>query len=194
MESLDNISQVAQTSTRGNSGIERTTGAAAAFLASRMSRRSFLGRVTKYSVASVAGAAGAGILVNPALATLTCDFSFTCDSGCAGDRRPPCGAGRSITCLGYTGSNCPSTGGTGGTCPNCSTACGSWHFSCPSCPSGIKTFTDCCATCDQCSAASSCVCKCDIDGVQRAHCCFKHCWKGGQSGCNYVVCRTQNCS
>ena len=197
MRSVGHLSEVTQTSTNERSGIERTTDAASAFLARRISRRSFLGRVTKYSVAGVAGAAGAGILVNPALATITCDCATTCTSGCTGDRNPPCGGSgshHSVTCLGLTGSGCPATGGNGGSCPSCSTQCGAWSCSCSSCPSGIKTFRDCCATCDQCSSASSCICVCDIDGVSRAHCCFKHCWPGGQSGCNYVVCRTQNCS
>jgi hypothetical protein len=167
--------------------LEGVTSHVAQALARNHSRRSFLGRVAKYSFAMTVGGAAAERFVEPALA-LACDCSGPgCSSGCTGDRSCNCAhCGHSVSCRGLTG--------TGGQCPSCTLACGSWVCSCSSCSSGYRLWTDCCANCDQCGQASSARCVVDTDGVSRPTCTYRHCYSGGESGCSFIVCRYEQCA
>jgi hypothetical protein len=153
------------------------------FVASRTSRRSFIARTTSVAAAAAVGAA---IFPDPA-AALACDCAGPgCTTGCGGDRSAGCDAnGHSVSCNGLTG--------VGGLCPPNSTACGAWTCSCSSCSSGVRLWTDCCATANQCHDASSCVCVPDTDGVTRGTCCHHHCYQGGPNNCNFIICRFEKC-
>jgi hypothetical protein len=155
------------------------------FVANRISRRSFIGRVSGVAAAAAAGAAA---FPDPA-AALTCDCpGGGCNTGC-NDRSKSCGVnGHSVTCGGLTGN--------GGQCPYYTVACGSWGCTCSSqCPgSQVRIWTDCCAIADQCSDPSSCRCVRDTDGVTRPTCCYGHCYQGGGTNCHHIVCRYQKCA
>jgi hypothetical protein len=177
------------------SRIESLTASAANRLATRSSRRSFIGLLSRVSLFAVTTPTILGLLADDASANLGCDcLGRPGDSGCTGSRLCSCGeCGHSVSCRGYTGSGCPSTGGTGGVCPPNTHACGVWTCPCPGCPGNLKTWTDCCTTAGQCVNPSSATCVCDTDGVTRATCTYKHFYAGGQAGCNFIVCRHTNC-
>ena len=175
----------------GTSTAETLTAGLSRRFASRHSRRSFVGRVSKYSIALTAGMAAANRVVEPAFGTLICDCGNAeqCGSGCTGDRPCPSGCdhcGHSISCLKLTGQ--------GGSCPSGTAYCGAWICSCDSCPSGFKQWSDCCANADQCSAESSCRCPSDTDGESRVTCCLRHCYAGGQDDCHFIYCRVTHCT
>jgi hypothetical protein len=156
-------------------------------VATRSSRRSFIGRAGRFAFVLAAGGAMATRFADPALA-LMCDCAGPgCNTGCSGDRSKTCDVGgHSVSCKGLTG--------TGGECPNCTVPCGVWTCGCSSCASGTRIWTDCCANCDQCSSGSSCRCVRDTDMVTRKTCCFRHCYQGGQSDCHFIVCRFEQCA
>src|SRR5206468_12477250 len=89
--------------------LEQATGELATRVASGMSRRSFLGKVTRFAVVIVGAGVGVEVFASPALA-LTCNCTGRrCDAGCTGDRYINCQQnGHSVTCTGLTGhAYCP---------------------------------------------------------------------------------------
>jgi hypothetical protein len=159
-------------------------------VASRVSRRSFLGRVGRLTMVMAAAGTVVGMTAEEAFA-LQCDCAGRdCDAGCSGNRTAPSGCrgtGHSVTCRGLTG--------VGGRCPDNTVGCGSWSCgNCSACASGVRIWTDCCAT-GQCSGASSCRCVRDTDGVLRRTCCNKKCYAGGGSNCSHFIrCRYARCA
>lgn len=160
-------------------------------VASRVSRRSFLGRVGRLTMVMAAAGTVVGITADEASA-LQCDCAGRVgDANCTGNRTAPSGCrdtGHSVTCLGLTG--------TGGQCPPNTVACGSWPCNCPTsvCASGTRIWTDCCAS-GQCSGASSCRCVRDTDGVLRRTCCNKKFYANGGSNCSHFIrCRYARCA
>lgn len=184
--------------TTASSRTSALTESAASKLASRTTRRSFLGRLARISLVAVGTPFVLGVTAEQAFA-LDCDCAGpNCDQGCGPNRSLSCQrTGHSVTCKGLTGSGCPATGGVGGRCPNNTRACGSWTCtgcSVPGCPGNVRTWIDCCATGGQCDNASSSRCVCDVDGFTRATCKNHHCYdNGGGGGCSYIRCRYSNC-
>jgi hypothetical protein len=176
----------------GPSLIETAASGIAKGVASRYSRRSFVGHLGRVAIVLTGSGAGVGLLASPASA-LQCDG---CDPDCAqgcGNGNCPCSTcGHSVTCKGLTG--------TGGRCPSNTFACGSWVCSCPSCPSPhLRRWTDCCGT-GQCNGGANCHCHSDVDGRSRPTCCYTKCYKTGNGGgagtCSdaYIVCRFEKCA
>jgi hypothetical protein len=169
-------------------------------LAKRTGRRTFLGYLGRFALIAAGSPAFLSLTAREALA-LQCDCSGrNCDQGCGGPRSLSCQHnGHSVTCKGLTGSGCPATGGTGGVCPNNTHACGSWtctNCGVPGCPNNTRTWVDCCADTSSslCDSSSSAQCICDVDGVTRATCKYRHCYaNGGGTGCNFIRCRWANC-
>jgi len=170
------------------SQLQRATAGLSTKVASRVSRRSFLGRVGRLTMVMAAAGTIVGITAEEAFA-LQCDCDGRrCDAGCTGSRTAPSGCrtgGHSVTCNGLTG--------TGGQCPSNSVRCGSWSCSCSTsvCASGTRIWTDCCASC---SSASSCRCVRDTDGVLRRTCCNKKCYVGGSNCSHFIRCRYAQCA
>lgn len=157
-------------------------------LASRISRRSFLGRAGKFALVIGGGGTAVGILADPALATLQCDTCHPTCTACSTSNRPDPGCtapGSSVTCKGLTG--------TGGVCPNSTVTCGSWACNCSSCSSGSKRWTDCCETGTHCDGGARCVT--DVDGETRPTCRFRKCYPSSQGTCSqYIRCRIGVCT
>jgi hypothetical protein len=183
---------------------DRATQGLATRLATRTSRRGFLGHVGRVALTVAGGTAIMALLPSAAGALLQCDCAGpACNHGCSGNRHCDCEdqhgsqghCGHSVTCLGLTGSGCPATGGTGGTCPPNSHPCGSWACTCAQCTGGVRIWTDCCDDTGStvCDPADSATCICDVDGIWRPRCTYKHCYTGGGGGCNFIRCRYETC-
>jgi hypothetical protein len=185
----------------GQTFISASVGGIAERLASRVTRRSFLGRVGRFALVLAESGTLLGAISKGAQATLLgpCDCSNErgCDSGCTGSRPCPTncanppptgGCDHSISCKGLV----PGTNG----CPTGSTHCGHWACSCTTCTSGVSRWHDCCDTANQCASSSTCSCDVlDTDGVRRPTCCFKRCYNGNNyTACSYIVCRYRTCA
>jgi hypothetical protein len=140
-------------------------------LATRVSRRSAVGRLGRGAIAVSLGSAGAAIFVGGAAA-------HTCNcSNCSNSVRCECLPGGS--------NNCPS-----GSCQ-----CGWWCVSDGTCPSGHKFWIDCCGGCNS-GQACNCVVDC-VDGQQRPTCCHHKEWGCGcgtvGSEFSHIKCRIHVC-
>jgi hypothetical protein len=168
--------------------LESSAGRLAQRAGSTISRRSFFGKTAKYAAVMVVSAAGVNLRQSPAFAALACDCAHgNCDSQCPPSTRGcSCCPSNSVSCNGLCGQS-------GACCPN-TVACGHWFCGCQGCGSGIKQWTDCCASANQCNDVSSCHCVNDTDGVNRPTCCNKKCWAGGSASCAYIVCRKGGCT
>lgn len=143
-------------------------------LASRFSRRSFMGRLGKGAVAATLGSAGVA-LVRPEAA-----LAASCPSGCN------CACSVSCEYLpGWGQNSCPTNGY--GTC-----ACGSWCFSTTQCPSGIRRWDDCCGI-NYCTKNPGTGCYC-VSSVNRPSCCNTKTYSGGCGDASSIVaCRMNTC-
>lgn len=174
---------------RSPSVISGSANQLATSLASRVSRRTFFGRVGRMALVLTASSGAVGILSNPAYA-LHCNCPGPgCDSGCGSGRPNPGNCdqfGHSVTCMGLVG--------VGGQCPNTASRCGSWTCGCASqCPgSGVRRWVDCCEEGNHCDGANSCNCVNDVDGQRRATCCHKKCYQSPDP-CRYIRCRFAEC-
>ena len=135
-------------------------------LAGRVSRRSFLGRVSQGAIVASLGVSGAA-LIRPEVAS-------ACTHNC------------SVNCVDLPGHNqnsCPSNQYT--TC-----ACGAWCFSDGGCASGVRRWEDCCGI-NYCAAAGGCQC---VAGGYPTCCSTKIYGQGcGTIGSSKVVCRLRYC-
>lgn len=180
----------------GQTLISASAGGIAERLASRVTRRSFLGRVGRFALVLAGSGTVVGAISKGARATLLgpCDCSdeLQCDSTCTGVRPRPSGCAspydHSISCNKLIGrASCPTNPAT--------VHCGHWVCSCPTSirPSGMSRWHDCCASAGQCAGLSTCRCMPDIDNVMRPTCCFKRCYSNEQTPCSYIVCRFRTC-
>jgi hypothetical protein len=139
-------------------------------LASRFTRRSFLGDVGKGGIALALGGAVGGIVGVEEAAASHCSSACACTSV----------SSVSVRCddiPGYWVNDCPS-----GSC-----LCGNWCSSSGPC-SGMTRWRDCCGNCGggMCIHAQ--------DGVCRPKCCYHKEWSGGcGDGSWYVKCRKWTC-
>lgn len=164
--------------------------------AGRVSRRSFLGRLGRFTVVAAGAGSGLALLTDPALAVCG-DFNCDCagrpgDSGCGSGRScPSCQkCGHSVTCKGLTGVT--------GACPPGTRTCGSWTCNCGSgtCGGGLREWVDCCPEDGNtvCNPDSSCTCVMDDDGCTHPTCCYRKDYAGGSiTSCKFIRCRFHRC-
>jgi hypothetical protein len=158
--------------------LERAAGGATRALSRRLSRRTFVGRVGRYAIATSLGAGGLA-LVDPAAAhnTGTCG---ACNPGA-----PTCctNGTDSVLC-----SNLP--GWNQNSCPPGTAGCGSWTAgTCGPGGTGTLRFADCCL---QCGNGDLCTC---IGGAPS--CCRHQRWRNGaidDCAINHIKCRRSFCS
>lgn len=149
--------------TRNDSMLEELSESISRALAARVSRRSFLGRMSTGAVAASIGTTAVVLTRPPAAAA--------CTHNC------------SISCVDLTGSNnCPSNRYT--TC-----TCGSWCFSDSGCASGIRRWEDCCGI-NYCNVAGGCRCVSGYPTCCNTKTYSDGCGTVGQS---VVVCRLRFC-
>jgi hypothetical protein len=149
---------------------EALSGAIARRLAMKLSRRSFIGRIGKGTVALSLGGAGAALILPEAA------WAHSCPGGCD--------CSHSVTCGALTGSNsCPS-----GTCE-----CGCWTVTdcgtCSNSPGCLKYWCDCCGG-DYCHGGAQCRC---VGGSPS--CCIHKTWSGGCGDSSWhIACRKSICA
>lgn len=136
------------------------------YLAGRVSRRSFMGRLGRGAIAATLGGAGATLLLNQRAEAHTC----------------PCSnCGNSIGCGTLTGVQ--------GSCPSDTCQCGCWciNVSSDKCASGIREWCDCCGGCAEGSGGCRCV-----NGIPT--CCYHKEWpEGCGSADTHIKCRYHKC-
>ncbi len=150
--------------------LDRITDRMSRALAARVPRRTFLGKVGRYTAAAAVGGTASTLLWQ--------------DSALAACGTPPCGYSSSVSCQCLFGS--PS-----GACPSNTCECGCWvecnHTRCAS-PHWTQ-WCDCCwtSTPNRCDCIGSCSC--------RPNNCFTKEWGGGCGTINVTVirCRTFSC-
>jgi hypothetical protein len=150
--------------------LERAATISSRLVASRVSRRSFFGRVGRGVAAASLGAAGTQLLA-PAVA-----LADACPHGCN------CACSVSCNYLPGWGQNA---------CPPDSCRCGHWCIQDSTCGNGIRKWTDCCGT-GWCADHGGCYC---VPGKNRPTCCNPRDWSGGDCSPTpgHIVCRTTDC-
>lgn len=163
-----------------DSRVVRMTQSAARSLASRTSRRSFIGRIGRTAVlAATTGAFLGTVGVEEGLAHHW--------GGCGSCQNPPIGGGccgqNTIGCANLTGSN---------SCPGNTCNCGCWTITVSSstCASRRREWCDCCGGC---ADGSNCNCI-TVGGVPHPTCCRHKEWNDGCQGCaKHIKCRRHRC-
>ncbi len=170
------------------SRLSRSTGHVATEVASRISRRSFIGRVGKLALVTAGGSAVLAFLADPAYALLCNCEGPDCSNDCGNGRPDPGGCDQfshSVTCAAL---------GFSGVCPNTTVQCGFWFcYSCSACGGGTRKWTDCCETGHHCDNQSDCDCIKDVDDKKRPTCCHRRCYDQQHQACDYIRCRFADC-
>jgi hypothetical protein len=163
---------------RADTWLEDVTEAIARALAARVSRRSFLGRVGKGTIAVALGGSAGAALMNA-------DSAFGTHANC-NCQNCSCSA----SCNQLWGTNACPTVAFGACADAC--ACGSWCFSDSGCPSTIRRWEDCCGInyCN-CSGGPRCA-----GSPSRPVCVHHKTYSGGCGtiGTSQVVCRQTACT
>jgi hypothetical protein len=172
-------------------------------IASRMSRRSFVGYAGKVAVGATLGSALISIFPEQATAAqglpdgTILDGILEVDETLSPCSDEPCSCGSScrsaaggVNCCGRKSATCGSIGSPGA-CPSGSCICGSWTTCSNSCASNTKTLHDCCGGCD---SGLGCRCVQGSDGNLHPSCCRTKCYGGGCNTCSsYIKCRYSKC-
>jgi hypothetical protein len=153
--------------------LEETSGSLTRALASRTSRRSFMGRLGRGAIAASLGAAGAQLLAPAAAQAVGCGSCSGCSIGCGN--------------LNQWNRN---------SCPPGSCSCGSWviRVASSTCSSTLRRWTDCCNTgwCGD-HAGGNCNSIGD-DGRRHPSCCNPREYFNGSCNANgRIVCRRHSC-
>ena len=159
------------------------SGSAARYIANRMSRRSFLGRLGQGAIVTAMGTSGLTLLAQSAFA----HSPNPCVCGqCTGDNGNCCSRD-SIGCGSLPGWN------DSNNCPPGSELCGCWTVTVSSgtCASGIREWCDCCKGC---GTPANCQCITGDDGLTHPSCCRHKFYTGFQANaCDHIRCRRRRC-
>lgn len=169
----------APTSEGPPSHLATTAGNLARRLATRTSRRSFIGRVGQAALVGAAASTGLGVL--GAREALAHNSGCGSCSGIVGFPQNCCDQ-LTVGCKNLTGVNA---------CPSNTCNCGCWivNVSTSTCGSGRREWCDCCG---ECGSGGQCNCV-DVNGTLHPTCCRHKEYSGCATCSGHIHCRKHRC-